>query len=145
LIRTSGPFLRLSNCQSGSTAVEFALIAMAMLVLILGTIELGRGLHLYNRISFAMDRAARLGITYPNATDQQLTDEILAEFPISGSAAGLESLSDLRPSIEITSIDTPNGLDYRILSARMLFKPLVPNLLDNRFTLSVSRRVPKII
>lgn len=145
MIRTPGPFLRLSNCQSGSTAVEFALIAMAMLVLILGTIELGRGLHLYNRISFAMDRAARVGITYPNATDQQLTDEILAEFPISGTAAGPESLSDLRPSIEITLIDTPNGLDYRILSARMLFKPLVPNLLDNRFTLSVSRRVPKII
>jgi hypothetical protein len=92
-----------------------------------------------------MDRAARLGITYPNATDQQLTDEILAEFPISGTAAGPESLSDLRPSIEITLIDTPNGLDYRILSARMLFKPLVPNFLDNRFTLSVSRRIPKII
>ncbi|MFC1455617.1 TadE/TadG family type IV pilus assembly protein [Microvirga arabica] len=145
MTRTSGPFLRLSNCQSGSTAVEFALIAMAMLVLSLGTIEFGRGLYLYNRISFAMDRAARLGITYPNATDQQLADEVLAEFPISGIDSSPDTLGDLRPSIEITLIDTPNGLDYRVLSARMLFKPLVPNLLDNRFTLSVSRRIPKII
>lgn len=145
MIRTSGSFLRLSNCESGSTAVEFALIAMAMFVLILGTIEFGRGLHLYNRISFAMDRAARLGITYPNATDQQLTAEVLAEFPESGTAPSPGTLSDLRPSLEITLIETPNGLDCRVLSARMLFKPLVPNLLDNRFTLSVSRRIPKII
>jgi len=144
LTRTPGPFLRLSNCESGSTAAEFALIALPMLLLFFGIIEFGRGLYLYNRISFAVDRAVRIGITHPNSTDQQLTDEVLAEFVASGAASGPETLSDVRPTVEITLVDVPSGPDFRVLSARMLFKPLIPDLLDKQFTLGVSRRIPKI-
>lgn len=144
MTRTPRPFLRLSSCEIGSAAAEFALIALPMLLLILGTIEFGRGLYLYNRISYAVDRAVRIGITQPGSTDQQLTDEVLAEFATSGTESGSGTLSDVHPTVEITFVDVPSGLDFKVLSARMLFKPLIPDLLDKQFTLGVTRRIPKI-
>jgi Flp pilus assembly protein TadG len=52
-------FADLICCRSGGTAMEFALLAPAMLVLLIGTIEAGRMLWMLNALHYSVQEAAR--------------------------------------------------------------------------------------
>jgi Flp pilus assembly protein TadG len=58
-----GPLLcrlpRLARAADGAAAVEFAIIAPALLMLLLGIAEVARGLWLQNALSYAVEQAAR--------------------------------------------------------------------------------------
>jgi Flp pilus assembly protein TadG len=45
--------------RSGSVADEFALVATPLVVLLLGTMELGRGLWIQNALNYSVEGAAR--------------------------------------------------------------------------------------
>lgn len=50
---------KLKHCESGATAVEFAIVAWLFISFVLGIIEFGRALHERNQLSRAVDAAAR--------------------------------------------------------------------------------------
>lgn len=50
---------RLAAAREGATAVEFAIILPAMLMLLLGIMETGRGLWTQNALNYAVEQAAR--------------------------------------------------------------------------------------
>jgi hypothetical protein len=80
LRKTLPAFRELRRCEGGLAAIEFAMIALPMMMTLLGLIEFGRGLYLYNRISHVADLATRRVLTHPDTADQVLTDQISAEF-----------------------------------------------------------------
>lgn len=118
--------------ESGTAAVEFALIAMAALTLFLGIIEVGRGLYMRNEMSFAVDLAAREILTNPAAADDEI-ETILRATVGFGAPAKLE--------VSIGS-ETIEGIFFRILTVRYPVTLLIPNLTNSSFVLSVERRIP---
>jgi Flp pilus assembly protein TadG len=50
---------RLRSCQAGSTAIEFAIVSLVLVLVTLGVIEFGRGLNIRNQLSQAADFGAR--------------------------------------------------------------------------------------
>jgi Flp pilus assembly protein TadG len=53
------PLGRLMRAQAGSVALDFALIATPLLLLLLGTMELGRMLWYQNALNYSVEEAAR--------------------------------------------------------------------------------------
>jgi Flp pilus assembly protein TadG len=54
----------IARSDSGAAAIEFAIIVWALIFLCLGIIEIGRGLHVRNEMSYAADLAARRILTF---------------------------------------------------------------------------------
>jgi Flp pilus assembly protein TadG len=54
-----GAARKLSRARGGATAVEFAIVAPVLLMLLLGIMEGGRALWTQNALSFAVEQAAR--------------------------------------------------------------------------------------
>lgn len=50
---------RLARASDGAAAVEFAIIAPALLLLLLGIIETARGLWMQNALNYSVEQAAR--------------------------------------------------------------------------------------
>jgi Flp pilus assembly protein TadG len=111
---------------------------MAMIVISLALIEFGRGLYLYNKISYAVDRAARRGLTHPNVTDQVLKDEILSAF------TSAEANPNVAIASEISQPGTSEEVKFRTVTVEIPFKPLVPGLMTDTINMSAARRIPKI-
>jgi Flp pilus assembly protein TadG len=57
------------HCQHGQSLVEFALILLPLIVLLVGIVDVGRGIYAYNTVNNAAREAARLGIV-----DQAVAD-----------------------------------------------------------------------
>jgi Flp pilus assembly protein TadG len=53
--------LTFAQSQAGSPAIEFALVAPALFLLVLGTIEVGRTLWTLSALHFSVEEAARCG------------------------------------------------------------------------------------
>ncbi|MCG7391507.1 hypothetical protein MHY87_01110 [Microvirga sp. ACRRW] len=96
-------------------------------------IDLGRGFWIYNRLSDAIERAARDSLLRP-MTDGQITLDIEKQFPELGSGTPLAE----RPKVEITS-----DPDFRTVKASLLFKTVVPVFVADGLNLSLKRRFPK--
>ena len=56
---TLNPFGRLMRNRSGGMADEFALIATPLVLLLLATMEIGRGLWIQNALNYSVEGAAR--------------------------------------------------------------------------------------
>jgi len=52
----------LGGARSGATAVEFALIAPALLLMLLGLVEVGRAFWIKSALDFAVQEAARCAV-----------------------------------------------------------------------------------
>jgi Flp pilus assembly protein TadG len=123
---------RLRKADDGSAAVEFALVAMAALVVFLGIIEFGRVLYMRNEISYAIDRAARKILVNPAVINSEV-EEILRNAITFGAPA------DLKITFGSETVET---VPFRTLLINYPVTLLIPNLTNNKFTLSVERRVP---
>ncbi|HEX7761000.1 MAG TPA: TadE/TadG family type IV pilus assembly protein [Caulobacteraceae bacterium] len=62
--------------SSGATAVEFAIILPILSTFIYGIFQLGWGIFCGNDVRHAIERAARIYITTPTATDTQFTSAV---------------------------------------------------------------------
>ncbi|MFC3162903.1 TadE/TadG family type IV pilus assembly protein [Ciceribacter thiooxidans] len=130
---------RVRQCQSGATAVEFALVGLPLFLLILGVVEFGRAFFLQNDLSYAADVAARqvlIGQVGPNLSETDATakldNAVRANFR-SGDPALLQVM---------TARETVNGSDFRVLTLRYPFTFLLPDLVDTPITIGLSRRIP---
>jgi len=130
--RLASTFRRLSWCESGSVAVEFAMIGLLLIAGSLITIDFGRAFFLYNKMSSAVDRAARMSLVF-NATDAQLIAEILKDFPSSPSHP------DQAPRVTVTT-----GTDFRTVNVNMAFRPVIPTFIGDALNISLARRFPKV-
>lgn len=67
---------RYLNETKGTTAVEFALVSIAFLMLIFGIFESGRMFWMYNTLQYAAEIGARYTLTDPDATDGEITNKV---------------------------------------------------------------------
>ncbi len=130
---------RARRCQSGATAVEFALVGLPLFLLILGVVEFGRAFFLQNDLSYVADVAARqilIGQVGQSLSETdaaaRLDDAVRANFR-SGDPALLQVT---------TEKETVNGSDFRVLTLRYPFTFLLPDLIDTPITIGLSRRIP---
>lgn len=119
-----------TNCTSGSVAVEFALIGIIMMMLLLGTIEFGRGLYIRNEMAFASDLVVRRVFIDAQATDAELEELARASVTFGG---------DLNMTFGTITL---NGEAFRTILMSYPLSLIVPGLADGTVTLSVQRRIP---
>jgi Flp pilus assembly protein TadG len=75
-----GWFRRIRVDESGATALEFAIVASAFIIVSMGVIEFGRSLQVRNEMAYAMDHGARTVLMDANATQKNIEDAIKARF-----------------------------------------------------------------
>lgn len=117
--------------RSGATALEFALIGMPLILLLLGLLEFGRGLHIRNAVDAAADRAQRAIMIDPAASLDLLESEIRDGF----HAGETERLSVSYAS-ELLS-----GRNYRVVSLAYEMQILLPMPMGRTITIGSTRRV----
>lgn len=123
---------RLGGCELGAAAVEFALIALALILVAIGTIEFGRGLLLRNELSYAADYAARKVLLDPTVSATVLEDVVRA------------ALIQAQPDLLTVALgtETADGAEYRTISVSYPLTLTIPGVTGETLTLNVSRRVP---
>jgi Flp pilus assembly protein TadG len=139
LRKALGKLRHLRRCETGTVAIEFAIIGMVMIMISFALIEFGRGFYLYNRMSHAADLAIRKTFTNPEVADQTLVEAVRAGF--SGESALAQLTVTITPK---PSSDTSSEFDYRILEVKIPFMPLVPGFVTDGIDLTVVRKVLKI-
>ena len=129
--------IRLVRSNSGAAAVEFAMIVWALIFLCLGIMEIGRGLHVRNEMSYAADLAARRILTFEaySGTVLQPSDEKALEQEVRKAFKGA------RPEDLSVTFPLEEGGDFRIILLEHPFSLLIPGL-RGTFDMTVSRRVP---
>lgn len=123
--------LRLTKCDFGATAVEFALVAWIFILFVLGIIEVGRALDVRNQISRSVDAGART-LLVPKSANLQGDAETAAK-----AALTTADPADLSVVLGTEAVD---GLNYRKLTVSYPFKPLLAGIISP-VTLSVERIV----
>ena len=118
--------------ESGATAVEFSIVGLLAIVLCVGTLELGRALHVANELSFALDRGVRLIHLNPQVSDEEVRAEIRANLGLA-NATGLEIL---------TSHDSSGASPVRDLSVSLPLTLIIPALGSRDLRVRVERMVP---
>lgn len=68
-------FSKFCRACSGTVAVEFALLAPVLLLMIYGIIETGRGVWVQNAMQLAVEEAARYAMANPDATNAAIITE----------------------------------------------------------------------
>lgn len=129
-----GIFRRLRSCQAGSTAIEFAIISLVLVLVVFGVIEFGRGLNIRNQLSQAADYGARQILTNKEITDSALATSVRAAF---NAAAG-------GPLTVTVGAETVNGVQFRTITLSYPFTPLISGLYNGTMNLSVARRTPVV-
>lgn len=134
MIRGPNGARRFARCERGAAAVEFAIVALLLVLVSLGAIEFGRALLVRNDLSFAADFGARKVLNDPTISHAALEEEIRANFLVA------------KPDpLELTiGSEVVDGLEFRTIAMSYPFTPLVPGLTDKIITLKLGRRVPII-
>jgi Flp pilus assembly protein TadG len=123
---------RLLSDERGSVAVEFAAVAVALIVLVVGAVEVGRGLYLRNAVAHAADNGVRLLLLDAGRSNSEVESGIRAAFHADAPAA-------LGVSVAAETID---GVAFRTITVSYPFTPLVPQLSIAPLTFTLARRVP---
>ena len=124
----------IARSDGGAAAIEFAIVVWALIFVCLGIIEVGRGLHVRNEMSYAADLAARKILSfskYSGNMDDSCEDKLRREV--------LEAFTGPRP--EDLLIDILNDGTFHTIEMRYPFSFVIRQL-GAPFDLTVSRRVP---
>lgn len=127
-------FRRLGSCQAGSTAVEFAIISLVLVLVTLGVIEFGRGLNIRNQLSQAADYGARKILTDKQISDSALETTVRSAF--SAADGGVLTVT--------IGAESVNGVQFRTITLSYPFTPLIPGLSSGQINLSLARRTPVV-
>lgn len=117
--------------RGGGAAVEFALIGMPFILLLLGMMEVGRGLHIRTALDAAADRAQRAILINPAASAETIAAEIRRTFH-----AGQRDLLTITYATEAVA-----GINYRLVSIQYQMDMLLPAPLGGAVSIGSTRRV----
>jgi len=131
-MKTLQPVRRFHHDQSGTTAVEFAIVGLLAILLCVGMVEFGRALHLANELSYAADRGTRLLLLNPEISDQDVVAEVRAHLRL----ANTDGL------VILTSNVTTGSQTARGLSLSIPLTLLIPTFRVQGLRVGVERNVP---
>ncbi len=123
---------RLRDCQSGTTAIEFAIIGPLLISLAIGTVEFGRGLLIRNELAYAMDRAVRMALIDPSVT----------EAVIETTFRGALTSADVELVAVAFGAETVDSTAFRTMQVTYPLELLIPGLIGQAIEVSVDRRIP---
>ena len=125
-------FLTIVRDQHGASAVEFAICGAILIFLSLGVIECGRALLVRNELSYAADRATRVVLMDPGASDSTV------------AAAARNGFQENDSLLAVTvDEETVDGLPSRVITLTYPVELLLPVLSSTAFDVSVSRRISR--
>ncbi len=124
--------------QRGSTLIEFAFVFLLFVVLLVATIELGRGVWIYTTVA----HAARQGVRYAQVRGNSVTVTEIKAF-VESESIGLEP-EKLTVTPTWTSADRDRGSIVQV-DVSYPFDLVAPGLLGLPSSLQVSSRARKII
>lgn len=125
---------RMRRCEGGTAAIEFAVVGLALILVSIGVVEFGRGLHMRNELSFAADFGARKVLTSATISDSALQEAIRSAIV----SEPMKSDPDLVIAVGTESV---GSVQFRTIALSYPFSPLVPGI-AGPISLSLARRVP---
>jgi Flp pilus assembly protein TadG len=126
----------LSN-DDGTTAIEFALIAMSFLTLVFGVFESGRLILTQNALQYSLENATRYALVNDDVTEDDLREYIAEDMTAL-------TLDPARIDVEI-DFDEFSGIDFINVSGTYDFSPIVLAFLPESWadiTLTANSRMP---
>lgn len=112
-----------------TAAIEMGLIALPLVMLLLGLVEFGRGLHIKNAMNEAADRGQRMLMIDPAATENAIATAIRAEF----RAGDSEQLT-----VAVVPTDV-GGTTYQRITLGYPMRLLIPSPVGRTITISAEQ------
>jgi Flp pilus assembly protein TadG len=106
-------------------------MSLVFIMFVVGMIEVGRGLHLRNQLSYALDRGLRLVYLNSSPSDDTIISTVKQNFSVSNSA-------DLSTTVVAETLD---GRSYKLVTSTYPFKLLIPSMTTSVISLTVKRRI----
>ena len=125
-------FRALAYERRGAASIEFVLVIGLIIVLVLGTLEVGRALSARSEMSHALGRVARV-VNLNAATGEEEIVERLQLYLEDYDAADLE--------VEIVEVSGTDFMEIAVLMPHTLSVPLLP---ISEVTLRVATRAPMV-
>ncbi len=113
-------FMRFLTDRDGAMAVEFAMISMAFLTTVFGTIESGRALWAQSALQSALDDTSRYALTHRDASDSTLQSYAQARMA--------DIYADNSGFTVMVNRTTTDGVDFITFDGSYAFKTLIPFL-----------------
>jgi len=129
-----GRLHRLSRCDRGVAALEFAAIAPVLILLLVAVMEFGRLYWVRDSVQYAAEQTARWAMANTAATDGQLQAQALAQF---------DGVSGGTPVVSIAH-DTANGVNFLTVTVTYSFEFFVDFMGIGDLPLRGESRVPLI-
>jgi Flp pilus assembly protein TadG len=122
--------------RSGSTAVEFALVAIGFLTFVFGIFEAGRIYWSWNTLQYAVENTTRYALTHEDAEEEELQDYVRSQMPGMSTDAG-------NPDIAV-SWEEASGVNFIKITAVYDFDVITSFLPEkwNTLDLSATSRLP---
>lgn len=114
--------------RDGSVAIEFAIVAVPLVMMMVGTIEVGRVLNIHNDLGRAADSAVRVLLIDSAASTGALTSAATSTFTAADDAA--------------LSLSVTDSTGYRLVQVTYPVSLNIPWVGGNSITLTVDRRAP---
>ena len=119
-------------CQGGATAVEFAIIAPVFLVMVLGTVELGRAMWIKASIQYAVEETTRYAMVNTGTSMSDLQ-----------TYAGTQLIGVEEADVTfVAQTESADGSSFVSITGSHNFSVLVPIVPLPDVTLSAKSRVP---
>jgi len=125
--------LRFGRDEAGSSALEFAIIAPAFIVLLIGIISIGWGMHRISTVRLAVEESGRALQVNPGLTQGQLAAMIKDE---------LKSIGGSNVVVSLSSQTDATGINIANLTAVYEFEISIPLLPSYQFHYTTSVSVP---
>ena len=128
------PARQLARCERGTAAIEFAFIAMLLILGTVGTIEVGRALFMMNELAHAADRAARVVMLDFDIEESDLTEAVQDE----------DRLTGLVPAdVTVVSAVPATGDTFRSVRLTYAFTPMISGFTIASVPLTAERSVAR--
>lgn len=123
---------RFAAARGGTTAVEFALVALPLIMLLAGTMMVGVALYMRSDLAYAADRAVRVLLLDPDAGAAEATATV--RDAVTGPAADAVE-------VRLEAADAAAGT-LRSLTVSFPMTLSIPGLPASEITLQVTRALP---
>jgi Flp pilus assembly pilin Flp len=120
----------------GAAAVEFALVSLAFMMLLLGTLEMGRMLYIWNNMQYTLEQATRTALVTADVTEAQIQQFITDEMVDAAVDA-----NDFTVTITFTTVNDVNFVEVIGMYDYDLILPFVPSAWDSIQLPATSRMV----